>query len=154
MTSHLNHDGNPRALLDATCRVALAGLLHDLGKLAERADMPVRDREILEVNKQTYCPNPKPHPNAADVIEPLRPHVDEWVWMLFRERVLAARNFRQDNGAVLLDKTARQHFYARFHPLGAALRRLLRRQMHAAAREFEERGRGVSSSDPAGTNPS
>ena len=64
MTSHRNHDGNSRALLDATCRVALAGLLHDLGKLAERADMPVRDREILEVNKQTYCPNPKPYPNA------------------------------------------------------------------------------------------
>ena len=87
---------------------------------------------------------------AADVIEPLRPHVDEWVWTLFRERVLAARNFRQDNGAVLLDKSARQHFYARFHPLGAALRRLLRRQMRAAAREFEERGRGVSSPAPAG----
>ena len=54
---------NP-ALLDATCRVALAGLLHDLGKFAERADMPVPDAEALEVNKQIYCPNPKPHPNA------------------------------------------------------------------------------------------
>ena len=58
------NDDHGRPLLDATCRVALAGLLHDLGKLAERADMPVQDRELLEVNKQIYCPNPKPHPNA------------------------------------------------------------------------------------------
>ena len=91
---------------------------------------------------------------AADVIEPLRPHVDEWVWGLFRDRVLTAKGFRKDNGAVLLAKTARQHFYARFHPLGAALRRLLRRQMRAAAREFEERGRSVPSPAPAGANRS
>lgn len=63
MTESPNKDRG-RALLDATCRVALAGLLHDLGKLAERADMPVQDRELLEINKQAYCPNPKPHPNA------------------------------------------------------------------------------------------
>ena len=58
------NDDRGRTLLDATGRVALAGLLHDLGKLAERADMRVQDRELLEVNKQIYCPNPKPHPNA------------------------------------------------------------------------------------------
>ena len=63
MTEPLNNTCG-RTLLDATCRVALAGLLHDLGKLAERADMPVQDRELLEINKQAYCPNPKPHPNA------------------------------------------------------------------------------------------
>ena len=89
---------------------------------------------------------------AADVIEPLRPHVDEWVWTLFRERALTAKHFREDNGAVLLGKAARQHFYTRFHPLGTALRRLLRRQMRAVAREFEERGRGVPSSAPAGAS--
>ena len=91
---------------------------------------------------------------AADVIEPLRPHVDEWVWTLFRDRTLTAKGFREDNGAVLLGKTARQHFYTRFHPLGTALRRLLRRQMRVAAREFEERGRGVPSSAPAGAGRS
>ena len=91
---------------------------------------------------------------AADVIEPLRPHVDEWVWTLFRDRTLTAKGFREDNGAVLLGKTARQHFYTGFHPLGAALRRLLRRQMRTVAREFEERGRGVPSSAPAGVSRS
>ena len=43
------NDDRGRTLLDATCRVALAGLLHDLGRLAERADMHVQDRELLEV---------------------------------------------------------------------------------------------------------
>lgn len=80
---------------------------------------------------------------AADLIEPLRPHVDEWVWTLFRDRTLTAKGFRQDNGAVLLGKAARQHFYASFQPLATALRRLLRRQVRLAAREFEARGRGI-----------
>lgn len=60
----MNRHESEKSLLDATCRVALAGLLHDLGKLAERADMPVPNREILEVNKQIYCPNPKPYPDS------------------------------------------------------------------------------------------
>ncbi len=91
---------------------------------------------------------------AADVIEPLRPHVDEWVWALFRDRTLTAKGFREDNGAVLLGKAARQHFYASFHPLGCALRRLLRRQMRTAAREFEERGHGVLATARADGCPS
>ena len=77
---------------------------------------------------------------ACDVIEPLRPHVDGWVWGLFRDRVIGDRDFSRDNGAVLLGKTARKRFYERFNPLGAALRRLLRRQLSAAAREFATRG--------------
>ena len=77
---------------------------------------------------------------ACDMVEPLRPHVDEWVWMLFRDRVLTADGFLDQNGGVLLHKAARKHFYERFNPLGAALRRLLRRQLSAAAREFHDRG--------------
>ena len=83
---------------------------------------------------------------AADVIEPLRPHVDEWVWTLFRDRTLTAKGFRKDGGAVLLGKAARRHFYASFQPLLTALRRLLRRQVRLAAREFEARGRGIPGS--------
>ena len=90
MTEHLNNDNRTRALLDATCRVALAGLLHDLGKLAERADMLVQDHEVLEINKQIYCPYPKPYPDspswfshvhaaytalALDAIESLLPRI-------------------------------------------------------------------------------
>ncbi len=64
MTDHVDKRRSEKSLLDATCRVALAGLLHDLGKLAERGGIPVPDREILELNKQIYCPNPKPHPDS------------------------------------------------------------------------------------------
>ena len=80
---------------------------------------------------------------AADVVEPFRPHIDAWVWALFRERVLAKESFRESNGAVLLGKAGRKRFYQSFNPLGVALRRLLRRQLAHAARDFEKRGRQV-----------
>ena len=46
---------NPSDLMSATCRVALAAYLHDLGKLAERARIDVPAAE-LEANKHQYCP--------------------------------------------------------------------------------------------------
>ncbi|MEO5369976.1 MAG: type III-A CRISPR-associated protein Cas10/Csm1 [Magnetococcus sp. DMHC-1] len=46
-------DEKNRKLLEASCRVALAGLLHDIGKFAERAGIPAPE---LDGNKQTYCP--------------------------------------------------------------------------------------------------
>ena len=82
---------------------------------------------------------------ACDVVEPLRPHVDAWVWMMFRDRVLTAEGFHDDNGAAFLGKAARKRFYERFNPLGVALRRLLRRQLSGAAKEFAERGSGLQS---------
>ena len=54
-------------------------------------------------------------------LKPLRPHIDEWVWALFRERVLSKRSFREDNGAVLLDKIARRNF---LYTLSSSQRRL------------------------------
>ncbi|RMD59442.1 type III-A CRISPR-associated protein Cas10/Csm1 [Candidatus Parcubacteria bacterium] len=42
-------------LLDASCRVALAALMHDLGKFAERARIET-DRERLESHVSLYCP--------------------------------------------------------------------------------------------------
>lgn len=74
---------------------------------------------------------------AADAIEPFRPHVDEWVWGLFRQRVLTERDFRCNGRTVSLSKRARARFYRHFNPLGGALRRLLRRQVGHAARQFE-----------------
>ena len=100
MGAYENNGCEDSKLLDATCRIALAGYLHDLGKFAERANMRV-DREVLETNKQLYCPNPRPHPNspgwfshvhaaytalALDALEPSLPRIkgadvspfDEW----------------------------------------------------------------------------
>ncbi len=49
-----------RSLQMATARMAFAGTLHDIGKLAERAriDAPI---EVLESNKHLYCPT---HPKS------------------------------------------------------------------------------------------
>ena len=91
---------------------------------------------------------------AADVIEPLRPHVDEWVWVLFRERALTAGSFHEADGAVLLGKAGRRHFFARFQPLAMGLRRLLRRQARLAVRAFEERGRGILQPETTDPGPS
>ena len=43
-------------MLDASCRVAFAALLHDLGKFAERAALPDIDRERLDAHLTQYCP--------------------------------------------------------------------------------------------------
>ena len=80
---------------------------------------------------------------AADAIEPFRPHVDEWAWNLFRKRVFTARGFRTESGAVLLGKQTRARFYEHVNPLCDALRRLLRRQVQGAAREFQRRGKAL-----------
>ncbi len=48
---------------------------------------------------------------AADLIEPLRPRIDEWVWALFRKRVLRADHFSCEKGGCLLGKEGRRHFY-------------------------------------------
>ena len=85
---------------------------------------------------------------AADAIEPFRAHVDEWMWQLFRRRVFTDRGFRREGTAVLLGKQTRARFYQHFHPLGQALRRLLRRQIQRAAREFQRHGKAIR---PAGT---
>ncbi len=77
---------------------------------------------------------------ASDVIEPLRPHVDEWVWELFRHRTLTSQSFVKDKGAVLLGKAGRQRFYKKFEPLARGLRRILRRQLSVVARDFAARG--------------
>ena len=42
-------------MLQASCRMALAGFLHDLGKFAERAKLPIKQEEI-DINQQLYCP--------------------------------------------------------------------------------------------------
>lgn len=43
------------SLLDATCRVAFAGLIHDLGKFAQRARIDASEASI-KLHQQMYCP--------------------------------------------------------------------------------------------------
>jgi CRISPR-associated protein Cas1 len=77
---------------------------------------------------------------ASDLIEPLRPRADAWVWSLFRERVLRAESFSMDKGACLLGKAGREAFYAAYETFAAAPRRWLRRQCAALASALRMRG--------------
>ncbi len=64
---------------------------------------------------------------ASDLIEPLRPRVDAWVWQQFRSRNLRDEHFNREGDACLLGKTGRQHFYRDYEALARPMRRLLRR---------------------------
>ncbi len=75
------------SLLFASCRVAFAALVHDLGKFAERAKLPI-SQDALDAHKTLYCPfnqegNYHSHVHAAytgyaiDQIEPYLPPLIE-----------------------------------------------------------------------------
>jgi CRISPR-associated protein Cas1 len=65
---------------------------------------------------------------ACDLIEPLRPRADAWIWRLFRERELRREHFTIDKGACLLGKAGRERFHAAWESYASAPRRWLRRQ--------------------------
>jgi CRISPR-associated protein Cas1 len=74
---------------------------------------------------------------ASDLVEPLRPHVEEWVWRSFAERLLRREHFtREKGGACLMGKAGRQLFYDAFEPLAAGLRRLARRMARSLAADL------------------
>jgi CRISPR-associated protein Cas1 len=74
---------------------------------------------------------------ACDLVEPLRPHVDDWVWRRFAERLPRGEHFsREKGGACLMGKAGRRAFYDGFEPLAAGLRRLLRRMARSLAADL------------------
>jgi len=73
---------------------------------------------------------------ACDMIEPLRPRIDDWVWESFRTRLIREDHFMIDKGACLLGKTGRRHFYANFEPLSRALRKNLLRECRLLAKAY------------------
>ena len=76
---------------------------------------------------------------ACDLIEPLRPRLDRWVWSLFRERRLRVEDFVADKGACLLAKGGRQTFYAGYECWAPPLRRYLRRESYQLANALNGR---------------
>jgi CRISPR-associated protein Csm1 len=77
----------PTPLLEPSTRIALAAFLHDLGKFAQRADLPIA-KEVLDFEKQQYCPQAakakggyRTHVHAAytsaalDLLEPAMPEM-------------------------------------------------------------------------------
>lgn len=77
---------------------------------------------------------------ASDLIEPLRPAVDLWVWELLRERTLREDHFTLDKGACLLGKAGRQIYYAEWEKRNAPWRRWLRSQTRVLARSLRQQG--------------
>ncbi|APW48294.1 CRISPR-associated endonuclease Cas1 [Rhodoferax antarcticus] len=77
---------------------------------------------------------------ASDLIEPLRPAIDLWVWELLRSRTLREEHFSQDKGACLLGKAGRAIYYAEFEKSSAPWRRWLRGQTQALARNLRQVG--------------
>ncbi|MDT8283528.1 MAG: CRISPR-associated endonuclease Cas1 [Gammaproteobacteria bacterium] len=63
---------------------------------------------------------------ACDLLEPLRAHIDHWVWQQFRNRTLRADHFSQDKGACLLGKAGRKIFYTQWEMFAGRSRRRLR----------------------------
>lgn len=74
---------------------------------------------------------------AADLIEPLRHHLDAWVWACFREEQLRPAQFTTDKGACLLGKAGRRVFYERWELERPKFRRWLRRQVSGLCRELD-----------------
>lgn len=77
---------------------------------------------------------------ASDLIEPLRPRADAWVWSMFQDRTLRAENFTLDKGACLLGKAGREAFYAGYERFAILPRRWLRRQCAALAAALRTKG--------------
>jgi CRISP-associated protein Cas1 len=86
---------------------------------------------------------------ACDLVEPLRPRVDAWVWSLFRTGELRADHFDCQDEACLLGKAGRGHFYAAFEPFAALPRRWLRRLTRRLAQGLHERGQSAGPGTPA-----
>jgi CRISPR-associated protein Cas1 len=77
---------------------------------------------------------------ASDLIEPLRPLTDEWVWSLFADRTLRGDHFNPDKGACLLGKAGRGYFYAAWERFAPLPRRWLRLRCMALARNMRDQG--------------
>lgn len=77
---------------------------------------------------------------ASDLIEPLRPHVDAWLWEQIRSRHLRIEHFHHDGQACLLGKAGRDTFFAAWEQHAKHHRRWLRIQSAALARYWRAQG--------------
>jgi CRISPR-associated protein Cas1 len=77
---------------------------------------------------------------ACDLIEPLRPVADEWIWQQFNTARLRPEHFGTDKGACLLGKAGRGHFYASWEQFAPLPRRWLRQRCAQLARGLRAEG--------------
>lgn len=74
---------------------------------------------------------------ACDLMEPLRPWLDGWVWQLFRERQLRLEHFSVEQGRCQMNKVGRQVFYACYEAKVSVARRLMRRYAFALCKRYQ-----------------
>ena len=75
---------------------------------------------------------------ACDLMEPFRPQIDHWLWQLFREGTLRPEHFSHDsNGACILGKAGRGHFYQAWEQHARATKRKLTRYARLLARALQ-----------------
>jgi len=77
---------------------------------------------------------------ACDLIEPLRPAADAWVWEMLRSRRLREEHFTVTDNACLLGKTGRERFYQSWESVAVGFRRCLRAQATRLARHLRDEG--------------
>jgi CRISPR-associated protein Cas1 len=87
---------------------------------------------------------------ACDLVEPLRPRLDTWVWNLVRTRSLREEHFATSASGCQLQKAGRARFYAEYESAAPAWRRWLRGRCAALARSLRARGEPWLEADPAG----
>lgn len=72
---------------------------------------------------------------ACDLVEPLRPVMDRFVWRMFAKQILRARDFSlEKDGACLLLKAGRERFYQEVETPLAEVRRRLETMLRALRR--------------------
>lgn len=76
---------------------------------------------------------------ACDLVEPLRPRVDTWLWDMFRTRTLREDHFATSASGCQLQKAGRARFYAAYEEAATVWRRWLRSRCAALARQLRER---------------
>ncbi|WP_298236501.1 CRISPR-associated endonuclease Cas1 [uncultured Azohydromonas sp.] len=77
---------------------------------------------------------------ASDLIEPMRPLVDEWVWRLVRDGLVRPEDFRHEGDACLLGKSGRERFYPAYGQVRRKAARWLRWTCADLVRQWRRQG--------------
>lgn len=72
---------------------------------------------------------------ACDLIEPLRPLVDRWIWELFRKRLFARQDFQIEGEGCYLKKEGRKRFFFLYEEWADGIRGLLHEDVTGLARK-------------------
>lgn len=86
-----------------------------------------------------HAPSPGRPALACDLVEPVRCHIDRFVWQSFASGRLRGEHARVTAEGCLLGKTGREIFYEAYEQALVALPRLLRQMASALVRELRAR---------------